>query len=147
MSSYGELPDMAPIGRDGMSPAAPKAPTASAGFGSPGSDSTVRRLDLNEALIRHPQATYMMRTRGANMEGVGIADGDVLIVDRVLTARSGGIVIAVVEGELVCRRLAMADGGLRLEVAQSVSGSNAPLGDEAQEVWGVVTAVIKSLVA
>ena len=53
---------MAPVGRDGASATAAKAPTGSAGFGSPGADATVHRLDLNEALIRHPEATVMMRT-------------------------------------------------------------------------------------
>jgi DNA polymerase V len=141
---------MAPVGRDCGSPAlrnATPAPTASTGFGSPGTDSTVRRLDLNDALIQHPQATYMMRARGTAMAGAGIGDGDILIVDRALVARSGSIVIAVLEGELVCRRLAIGDGSVRLEVA-AAGHAAAVLGpDEPLEVWGVVTSVVKSLAA
>jgi len=147
MTSRADLPDMAPVGRDGMSAPTPKAPTASTGFGSPGTDSTVRRLDLNEALIQHPQATYMMRARGSAMEGVGIADGDVLIVDRVLAPRSGSIVIAVLEGELVCRRLLMAEGAVRLEAAAAGHAHTVLGNDDALEVWGVVTSVVKSLLA
>jgi len=39
------------------------------------------------------------------MRRAGIADGDVLLVDRALSPKHGQVVIAVVDGELVCRRL------------------------------------------
>jgi DNA polymerase V len=43
------------------------------GFGSPGEDSTVMRIDLNDALIRHPQATFVMRAAGAEFQTSDIA--------------------------------------------------------------------------
>ena len=41
--------------------------TVSAGFVSPPVDATVKRIDLNDAFIRHPEATYVMRAAGDAM--------------------------------------------------------------------------------
>jgi DNA polymerase V len=146
MSSFSALPDVAPVGPDASMPSAVKAPTASAGFGSPGTDSTVRRIDLNDALIRHPQATYLMRTTGAAMREAGIDDGDVVLVDRALTPAHGNVVVAVVEGELVCRRLFNQGGVVKLEAAAPGHADIAVAEGEQLELWGVVTTVIKSLI-
>lgn len=145
MSRFDALPKIAPVGQDGTLPEPPKGPTASAGFGSPGADRTVKRIDLNDALVRHPQATFMMRTAGGAMTDAGIDDGDVLIVDRALAPHHGNVIVAVVEGELICRRLFNQAGVVRLEAAASGHGDIA-VGEGAQlEVWGVVTTVIKSV--
>ncbi len=53
-----------------------------AGFPSPAEDHIEKTLDLNEFLIRHPQATFFVRVRGKSISGAGISDGDILIVDR-----------------------------------------------------------------
>jgi DNA polymerase V len=78
--------DGSPVGADPATQASrPREPTASSGFGSPGSDFTVKLIDLNDALIRHPQATFVMRAAGDAMGDAGIWDGDVLLVDRAVT--------------------------------------------------------------
>ena len=53
-----------------------------AGFPSPADDYVERALDLNEELIARPAATFFLRVSGCSMEGAGIHDGDLLIVDR-----------------------------------------------------------------
>ena len=63
MPSDSAFYDGAPVGRD-QDAVAPAARRTSNAFGSPGTDSTVKRIDLNEALIRHPDATFVMRTAG-----------------------------------------------------------------------------------
>ncbi|WP_198263693.1 LexA family protein [sulfur-oxidizing endosymbiont of Gigantopelta aegis] len=76
-----------------------------AGFPSPADDYMERSLDLNIYLIKHPAATYMARARGDSMEGSGIYDGDLLIVDRSLEAQQGQIIIAAIDGQLTCKIL------------------------------------------
>jgi DNA polymerase V len=148
MNSHPDFEDGAPAGRDGA--AGPSVRRTSNAFGSPGTDSTVRRVDLNDAFIRHPDATFVMRAAGDAMQGAGIADGDVLLVDRAVTATQGAVVIAVVAGELTCRRLELparkAAGALpRLVAADGVTAAIAITPEAPLEVWGVVTTVIKSL--
>lgn len=105
-------------------------------------------LLLNDALIRHPQGTFVMRASGSEMHDAGIDDGDVILVDRVLTPARGNIVVAVVEGEFLCRRLWKRDGVTRLQVAAAdpdhEPGDRRTSADPI-EIWGVVTTAIKSL--
>ena len=141
-----DFPDGAHVGADAATAATrPREPTASSGFGSPGSDFTVRRIDLNDALIRHPQATFVMRASGESMVGAGVNGGDVLLVDRAVTPQHGHLVIAKVDGELLCRRLVRQAGIMALETAETPVRRT--VCDEAQplEVWGVVTTVIRQL--
>jgi DNA polymerase V len=142
MNSNDDLPDGSRLGRDLDAPRPVKRPATA--FGSPGADHTVKRIDLNDALIQHPEATYTMRFAGGNMREFGLDDGDVLLVDRALDPVNGKIVIAAVEGEFICRRLSIADVDVRLTAD---TGSTDIAISEAMplEVWGVVTTVIKRL--
>jgi DNA polymerase V len=153
MSSIDALRSGAAVGADPSLASTGNGPTASAGFGSPGTDSTVKRIDLNDALIRHPQSTFAMRAAGTHMRDAGIDDGDVLLVDRTLTPMHGQVVVAVVDSELVCRRLFMQGSVVKLQAAISagapdpaaacvVAADGAPI-----EIWGVVTTVIKSMLS
>ena len=145
MVSRDILPDGAAVGSDRIDDRAPRKSMASAGFGSPGEDVTVRRIDLNDALIRHPQSTFVMRAAGQAMGDAGISNGDVLLVDRALKAEHGHIVIAAVEGELTCRRLHQQRGLMKLQAASPGHADIVPGEGAELEVWGVVTTVIKSL--
>lgn len=138
-----EIPDGAPVGAG--APQAPSARHVSSGFGNPAEDATVRRIDLNEALIRHPEATFVMRA-GETIPGAGIEAGDVLLVDRAVAPVSGNLLVASVEGELVVRRLVVQGKDTRLEAADSSVGDDVVADDSTGfEVWGVVTYVIKSV--
>ena len=53
-----------------------------AGFPSPADDYLCKRIDLNEILVTHPQATFMFRVAGDSMRDEGIDDGDLLVVSR-----------------------------------------------------------------
>lgn len=114
------------------------------GFGSPAQDSGVTRLDLNDLLIKHAQATFVMRIAGAAMREVGIDDGDLVLVDRAIAAAHGHTVIAVLGDEFVCRRLWRVGSELRLRATDGAADIVADEGD-VPEVWGVVTCVIKPL--
>jgi len=76
-----------------------------AGFPSPADDYIERHLSLDELLIKHPSATYLVRAEGDSMIGSGIFNQDILLVDRSLTPRHGDIVVAAIGGELTCKYL------------------------------------------
>jgi len=40
------------------------------------------RIDLNDILVRHREATFYVRVSGDSMQDAGILDGDLAIVDR-----------------------------------------------------------------
>jgi DNA polymerase V len=145
MPSPDDHDGMVPVGRG--RPAVKDAPRASVsiGFGSPSQDSGVTALDLNDVLVRHPQASFLMRASGQAMHDAGIDDGDLLLLDRAITPSHGHVVVASVGGEFLCRRLVKHAGGALLRA--SAPGCPDTLPDEADElrVWGVVTHVIKAM--
>lgn len=76
-----------------------------AGFPSPADDYLESSLDLNTYLIKHPAATYLARAKGNSMEGCGIYEGDLLIIDRSLEPQHGQVIIAALDGQLTCKIL------------------------------------------
>lgn len=143
MYSPDTFPDGAAVGREPGQPL-PATPVSNTSFGAPGADATVHRIDLNEALIRHAEATFVLRATGGAMQSAGIDDGDVLLVDRAVVAAPNHVVVAVVEGELWVRRLVLHEGRLRLR-ADAGHADLVPQEGQQLELWGVVTTVIKSL--
>lgn len=113
------------------------------GFGAAADDFAERGIDLNEQLIRNKPATFFMRVNGDAMSGAGIGKGDVVIVDRSIEPRNGKVVIAVVDGEMLIRKLEINDGKKFLvSIGQNLS----PLPLEREFLlWGVVTYVIHSV--
>jgi len=75
------------------------------GFPSPAQDYVEDRIDLNKLVVTHPNATYFVKVSGDSMIGVGIGEGDLLVVDRALTAGHGNIVVAAVDGEFTVKEL------------------------------------------
>ena len=110
-----------------------------AGFPSPADDYIEDSLDLNQYLIKHPAATFMVRATGDSMIGVGINSGNILIVDRSLEASHGKVVIAAIDGELTVKRLYKKEGVLKLK-AENPSFPDIIITDQNDTViWGVVT--------
>ena len=73
------------------------------GFESPGAEYTQSSLDLDSLLIEHPSATYFGLAQGDSLMGVGIFNGDLLIVSRALKPKQGDIIVANLNGEFVCK--------------------------------------------
>ncbi|MFT3825820.1 MAG: translesion error-prone DNA polymerase V autoproteolytic subunit [Chitinophagaceae bacterium] len=116
------------------------------GFGAAADDYMERGIDLNEQLIHNKPATFFMRVRGNSMTGAGIYDGDIVIIDRSIKATTGKIIIAMLNGELLIRRLEQTFNKLRL-----IPETNklAPIEVDASctdfSVWGVVTYAIHAM--
>ncbi len=129
---------------------APRKPRSSVAFsfGSPADDSGIGRLDLNDVLIRHAQATFLMRVAGTSMREVGIDDGDLVLVDRAIDPVHDHVVIAIVDDGFVCRRLVVQPAQApRLRAADASVPDIVAAGEAGLQVWGVVTHAIKSLPA
>ncbi len=128
---------------------APKASTSlfsyriSAGFPSPSEDHLEDGLDLNDYLIRHKSATFMFAVSGDSMTGVGILDGDKVVVDRAIRPQHGQIVVAVVRSEFTIKRLFKREERVELHAANPkyppITFTEA--GDLL--IWGVVVGVVR----
>ncbi len=121
-------------------------PNANAtGFGAAADDYMERGIDLNEQLVRNKPATFFMRVTGNSMVNACIHDGDIVIVDRSIKPQSGKIIIAVLDGEMLIRRLEKTFNRLRL-IPETPKLSPIEISEYSDfAIWGVVTYVIKQL--
>ncbi len=121
-------------------------PTANAtGFGAAADDYMERGIDLNEQLIKNKPATFFMRVSGDSMVDAGIYNGDVVIVDRSIRPKSGQVVIAIVDGEMLIRRLEITMNKMRL-IPETARLSIIDVGEFNDcKIWGIVTSVIRIL--
>lgn len=108
------------------------------GFGAAADDYAERGIDLNEQLISNKPATFFFRMNGDAMTGAGIFSGDILIVDRSIAAVNGKVIIAILNGEMIVRRLEKTINKIRLvpETPRLACIDVDPFAEFA--VWGVV---------
>lgn len=109
-----------------------------AGFPSPADDYVEARIDLHHHLGPNREATFLMRVEGRSMEGFGIHDGDLLVVDRSLDPVDGSVVIAVIDGAFAVKQLRRDAHGLRLCAAHHDYPDLIPQAGQSVVVWGVV---------
>jgi len=114
-----------------------------AGFPSPADDFAEKRHDLNELLITHPAATFFWRVRGTSMHGAGIADGDILIVNRALDPVHGDIVVAEIDSDFTVKYLHRRAGRVKLVAADPAFADIVPREGQTLTICGVVTGAIK----
>ena len=79
------------------------------------------------------------------MTGVGIHDGDILVVDRSEDAAHGKIVVAAVDGEMTVKRLYLKDGLCGLLPENSAYPPLRIGSDQDLRVWGVVVGVVRKV--
>lgn len=113
-----------------------------AGAPVPADDLKEADVDLNAYLVKHPASTFMVTVKGESMRDAAILDGDVLLVDSAIEARSGKIVVAVLNGELTVKRLEKTARGIRLMPENPDFRPIEVPEDASFFIWGVVTRVI-----
>lgn len=110
-----------------------------AGFPSPAQDFIEKRIDLNELMIKHPSATYLLRASGESMIDGHINHDDLLIVDSAKTPKHGDIVIASVMGEFTVKKLCLTPK----PTLQPMNDHFNPIAiTDNLEIFGVVTYII-----
>ncbi|MEP7279343.1 MAG: translesion error-prone DNA polymerase V autoproteolytic subunit [Bacteroidota bacterium] len=114
-----------------------------AGGFSAGDEFAGQGIDLNEQLVRNKPATFFMRVRSDAMINAGIFDGDMVIVDRSLKPVSGKVIIAILNGEMLIRRLEKTFNKVRL-LPETAQLSPIEVDTSCNEffIWGIVTYVI-----
>jgi DNA polymerase V len=114
----------------------------SAGPPAPAGDSRERTLDLNKLVAPHPVSTYYMQVAGDSMIGACIHQGDVIVVDRSVTAAHKKIVDARLGDRYTLKRLWNMNPKMYLRSEnpkyQPIELTNHP----DFEIFGVVTYVV-----
>jgi SOS regulatory protein LexA len=91
--------------------------TVAAGFPSPAEEELADTMSLDEYLISNPQATYLLKVDGDSMLDAGVRPGDLVLVQRDLTPKTGDIVVAQVDGEWTLKYFEKKAGNVTLKAA------------------------------
>ena len=113
----------------------------SAGFPSPADSFIEKLLDLNEYCIDNPISTYFVRVKDSTWGDLGVAEGDILIVDRGLEPGNGGLVLADIEGERLLVRINVRQG--RRELTDNLGRVHIMEGGVL--LWGTVTYILRRM--
>ena len=80
-----------------------------------------------------------MRVAGDSMRGLGIFNGDLLVVDRALPVTHGCVVIAVLGGEFTVKQLLHTSDGQVLRAAHPDYADTHIKPEQDFSIWGVVS--------
>ncbi len=115
--------------------------TVEAGFPSPAEEELVDTLSLDDLLIQNRDATFLLKVSGDSMSGAGILPGDMVLVDKGQTPKSGDIVIAEVDGAWTMKYLRKRGESVSLLPANPKYQPIKPKNE--LKIAGVVTAVVR----
>jgi DNA polymerase V len=115
-----------------------------AGFPSPAADYMEERINLNNFLIHHPEATFLVKCSGSSMINAFIPPQCYLVIDRSVTANNGDIVLAYINGGFTVKYLQINDRKCRL-IPANRKYKEIEIPDESDMIiWGVVTSIISN---
>jgi DNA polymerase V len=103
----------------------------SAGFPSPADDFKELRISIDQEVVKNEEATFYARVAGQSMQGAGLDDGDLLVIDRSKEPLDNAI---AVEAECVYL-MAENPNYSPIKVTE----------DNELIIWGVVTYVVKKV--
>ena len=115
-------------------------------FESPALDFPEDTIDLLKLLIKDKETTFFARVTGDSMNGIGVFDGDILIVQKGLFPRENDIVVVFYQGEFYVKRYKpkYKENSLRLEKiklkSENPNYSDMDINEDTDfELWGVAT--------
>lgn len=117
----------------------------SAGFPSPALDFIDTSIDLNKHLIKHPSSTFYGRVKGESLKNAGIANGDLLVIDKSLEPQNGKIAVCFIDGEFTAKRIQINKDEIWLIPENENYKSIRVTKENDFLIWGIVTHVIKNL--
>lgn len=116
-----------------------------AGFPSPAADFDGAKISLDAIVVKHKEATFYAKASGNSMIGAGIADGDILVIDRSLEPTHNKIAICFIDGEFTVKRIKIEKDCVYLVPENNDYEPIKVTEDNELLIWGIVTYVLKSL--
>ena len=86
-----------------------------------------RPLDIHDYLVKHPASTFFMKMEGDGPEDSGVFAGDMLVIDRAITAKKGNLAVVIADGELRVEKL------------------SSKILSEESSLWGTVVGLLRKL--
>lgn len=104
----------------------------------------LHQIDLNDLLIKNPNDTFLIRVNGNSMINAGINSGDLLVVDKSITANNNDIIVASINNEMLVKRYCRTNNSIEL-ISENENFQNFKINENDDfNIWGVVKSVIRS---
>jgi DNA polymerase V len=117
----------------------------SAGFPSPADDFKELRISIDQEVVKNEEATFYARVAGESMQGAGLDDGDLLVIDRSKEPQDNSIAVCFVDGEFTVKRLKVEADCIYLIPENKKYKPIQVTEDNELIIWGVVTFVVKKV--
>jgi repressor LexA len=119
----------------------PVAESVRAGMPSAAAEAVPGTTTIDEILVPHPSRSVLVTVKGDSMIDAGIHAGDVVVVEKRVTANVGDIVVAIIDNEFTLKRLDREKGRIVLRPANKAYPAIRPKGDA--EIFGVVVGLFR----
>ena len=117
----------------------------SAGFPSPADDFKELRISIDQEVVKNEEATFYARVAGQSMQGAGLDDGDLLVIDRSKEPEDNAIAVCFIDGEFTVKRLKVEAACIYLMPENPNYSPIKVTEDNQLIIWGVVTYVVKKV--
>ena len=117
----------------------------SAGFPSPADDFKELRISIDQEVVKNAEATFYARVAGESMQGAGLDDGDLLVIDRSKDQQDNNIAVCFIDGEFTVKRLKIEADCMYLMPENSKYKPIRVTEENELIIWGVVTFVVKKV--
>jgi DNA polymerase V len=117
----------------------------SAGFPSPADDFKELRISIDQEVVKNEEATFYARVAGQSMQGAGLDDGDLLVIDRSKEPEDNAIAVCFIDGEFTVKRLKVEAECVYLMPENPNYSPIRVTEDNQLIIWGVVTYVVKKV--
>ena len=99
-------------------------------------------ITIDERLILNPSKTVLIKVKGDSMIDAGIHEGDLVVVEKSVSANVGEIVVAIVDNEFTLKRLHKERGRIVLKPENKAYPVIRPKGDA--EIFGTVVGLFRT---
>jgi SOS regulatory protein LexA len=98
-------------------------------------------ITIDERLIPNPSKTVLIKVKGDSMIDAGIHEGDLVVVEKRISANIGDIVVAILDNEFTLKRFDREKGRVILRPENKAYPVIRPKGDA--EIFGVVVGLFR----
>ena len=117
----------------------------SAGFPSPADDFKELRISIDQEVVRNEESTFYASVSGESMQGAGLDNGDLLVIDRSLEPQNDKIAVCFIDGAFTVKRLRVEANCVYLMPENKNYEPIKVSPEDELVIWGIVTYVVKKV--
>ena len=116
-----------------------------AGFPSPADDYLEGILSLDDICMANKETTFLGRVTGKSLEDIHVYENDIMVIDKSLKAKSGDLVVAVINSEFTAKFIHI-DGKECFLYPANKRFKPIRIEEYTEfKIWGVVTRIIQDV--